>query len=249
MERHPRPTPGAATAESTIPATDLTTIVENAFPEAGDTQDATVLKFKVNADPGIKTIMFDVVFGSDEFSEFSNSRLRRHRCDPGQRQERGLLRRRQRRSRSASSTTISATSRTMRQWPHCHRVRRYQQQADRDRQGQGRRQRDQDRDRRHWRCHLRLGHLRRESPRQHQDLEGILNEIAGTAGADKLKAVRASTISSFGGVAPTSSSPIPGSTSFMATSQEAGSGGTGKAADLTRSPPPRSSRTRSSSSR
>jgi hypothetical protein len=52
---------------------DLTDIVENAFPGAGATQDATVLKFKVNADPGIKTIVFDVVFGSDEFSEFSST--------------------------------------------------------------------------------------------------------------------------------------------------------------------------------
>jgi hypothetical protein len=52
---------------------DLTTIVQNAFSGAGATQDATILKFKVNAAPGIKTIVFDVVFGSDEYSEFSNS--------------------------------------------------------------------------------------------------------------------------------------------------------------------------------
>ncbi len=55
--------------------TDLTAIVENAFPGAGATQDATVLKFKVNADPGIKTIVFDVVFGSDEFSEWSSTQF------------------------------------------------------------------------------------------------------------------------------------------------------------------------------
>ena len=52
---------------------DLQNIVDAAFPGAGNTQDAAVLKFKVNADPGIKTIIFDVVFGSDEFPEFSNS--------------------------------------------------------------------------------------------------------------------------------------------------------------------------------
>lgn len=52
---------------------DLTDIVEHAFPGAGETQDATVLNFKINADPGIKTVIFDVVFGSDEYSEFSNT--------------------------------------------------------------------------------------------------------------------------------------------------------------------------------
>lgn len=52
---------------------DLSTIVENAFSGAGLTQDKAVLEFKINADPGIKTVAFDVVFGSDEYPEFSNS--------------------------------------------------------------------------------------------------------------------------------------------------------------------------------
>jgi hypothetical protein len=53
--------------------TDLQGIVDAAFSGAGDTQDAAVLQFKINADPGIKTVIFDVVFGSDEFPEYSNS--------------------------------------------------------------------------------------------------------------------------------------------------------------------------------
>jgi hypothetical protein len=52
---------------------DLTDIVETAFPSAGETRDAAVLTFRINADPGIKTVIFDVVFASDEFSEFSSS--------------------------------------------------------------------------------------------------------------------------------------------------------------------------------
>ncbi|HET7714806.1 MAG TPA: choice-of-anchor L domain-containing protein [Bauldia sp.] len=52
---------------------DLTSIVQTAFPGAGETQDATVLSFKVNVAAGIKTIVFDVVFGSDEYSEWSDS--------------------------------------------------------------------------------------------------------------------------------------------------------------------------------
>ena len=54
---------------------DLTSIVENAFPTAGATQDATVLSFKVNAAAGVKSVVFDVVFGSDEYSEFSDSQF------------------------------------------------------------------------------------------------------------------------------------------------------------------------------
>ena len=54
---------------------DLTSIVQTAFPGAGATQDATVLSFKVNAAPGVKSIAFDVVFGSDEYSEFSSTQF------------------------------------------------------------------------------------------------------------------------------------------------------------------------------
>jgi len=52
---------------------DLQAIINGAFPSAGVTQDASVLTFKVNAAAGVKTIMFDVVFGSDEYPEFSSS--------------------------------------------------------------------------------------------------------------------------------------------------------------------------------
>ncbi len=52
---------------------DLDTIVHKALPGAGDTHDASILDFKVNADPGVKSIIFDVVFGSDEFPEWSNT--------------------------------------------------------------------------------------------------------------------------------------------------------------------------------
>lgn len=51
----------------------LTTIVQSAFPGAGETRDASVLTFKVNAEAGVKTVMFDIVFGSDEFPEWSSS--------------------------------------------------------------------------------------------------------------------------------------------------------------------------------
>lgn len=52
---------------------DLQAIIDGAFASAGVTQDASVLTFKVNAAAGVKTIVFDVVFGSDEYPEFSNS--------------------------------------------------------------------------------------------------------------------------------------------------------------------------------
>lgn len=52
---------------------DLQAIINGAFDSAGVTQDASVLTFKVNADKGVKTIMFDIVFGSDEYPEWSNS--------------------------------------------------------------------------------------------------------------------------------------------------------------------------------
>lgn len=52
---------------------DLSDIVENAFPSAGVTQDASVLEFKVNAEAGVKTVIFDIVFGSDEYPEWSNT--------------------------------------------------------------------------------------------------------------------------------------------------------------------------------
>ena len=52
---------------------DLSQIIENAFPSAGVTQDKSVLEFKINAAAGVKTVIFDVVFGSEEYPEWANS--------------------------------------------------------------------------------------------------------------------------------------------------------------------------------
>ena len=53
---------------------DLQTIANNAFPGAGETNDANTLEFSfVIEDPEINSITFDLVFGSDEFPEFSDS--------------------------------------------------------------------------------------------------------------------------------------------------------------------------------
>lgn len=53
---------------------DLNTSVHAAFPQAGDVQDATVLEFQFSvADPALNNIKFDLIFGSDEFPEFSNT--------------------------------------------------------------------------------------------------------------------------------------------------------------------------------
>ncbi len=53
--------------------TQLDTEVQNAFPGAGFTRDASVLEFQIMAAAGVKSVSFDVVFGSDEFPEFSNT--------------------------------------------------------------------------------------------------------------------------------------------------------------------------------
>jgi len=54
--------------------TDLNISVKSAFPDAGEVQDATVLEFQFNVtDPSLTNIKFDLIFGSDEFPEFSNS--------------------------------------------------------------------------------------------------------------------------------------------------------------------------------
>ncbi|MCB1986541.1 MAG: choice-of-anchor L domain-containing protein [Burkholderiales bacterium] len=53
---------------------DLNTSVQAAFPQAGEVQDATVLEFQFNVeDPALNNIKFDLIFGSDEFPEFSNT--------------------------------------------------------------------------------------------------------------------------------------------------------------------------------
>ena len=54
---------------------DLGAIIQNAFSTAGVTADASVLEFKINVDPGVKTVVFEVIFGSDEFPEWSNTKF------------------------------------------------------------------------------------------------------------------------------------------------------------------------------
>lgn len=60
---------------NTLGDSDLGAIVQKAFSGAGVTADAAVLEFKINVDPGVKSVMFDVVFGSDEFPEWSNTKF------------------------------------------------------------------------------------------------------------------------------------------------------------------------------
>jgi len=53
---------------------DLLDVVQAAFPAAGATQDASVLQFDIFIDdPDVDGIRFDIIFGSEEYSEFSNS--------------------------------------------------------------------------------------------------------------------------------------------------------------------------------
>lgn len=53
---------------------DLTDVVEVAFPGAGGTYDANVIEFVVNVDnPEVEGISFDLVFGSDEYPEYVES--------------------------------------------------------------------------------------------------------------------------------------------------------------------------------
>jgi hypothetical protein len=59
----------ATTGESDLQAT-----VNGAFTGAGDVQDVTLLQFTINVtDPAATGLRFDVVFGSDEYPEFSNT--------------------------------------------------------------------------------------------------------------------------------------------------------------------------------
>jgi len=52
----------------------LTSTVQAAFSGAGSTFDASIIQFNVNiSDPTIDGIRFDLIFGSDEFPEYSNS--------------------------------------------------------------------------------------------------------------------------------------------------------------------------------
>lgn len=52
----------------------LTSIVEAVFPQAPTANDATFVEFKIDVtDPSVKTVSFDVLFGSEEFPEFVDS--------------------------------------------------------------------------------------------------------------------------------------------------------------------------------
>lgn len=54
--------------------TDLTNIIHSVFNPALNTENATTLQFDINVtDPTQKFVAVDLVFGSDEFPEFSNS--------------------------------------------------------------------------------------------------------------------------------------------------------------------------------
>jgi len=53
---------------------DLSTVASSAFGGAGDTEDASILEFDLAVtDADIDGLSFDLVFGSDEFPEFSDS--------------------------------------------------------------------------------------------------------------------------------------------------------------------------------
>ena len=53
---------------------DLQATVDFAFPNAGSVKDVTYLEFQINVtDETVKGISFDVVFGSEEYPEFSGS--------------------------------------------------------------------------------------------------------------------------------------------------------------------------------
>ncbi|MGF6861521.1 hypothetical protein ABIE69_002093 [Rhodobacteraceae bacterium MBR-64] len=66
---------GFSVSRSTAGDADLDAAAEAAFGGAGTTRDAAVVEFTFQNAPslGFDTVSFDVVFGSDEFPEFSNS--------------------------------------------------------------------------------------------------------------------------------------------------------------------------------
>lgn len=54
--------------------TDLDDVIDFAFSGAGASQDATILTFQVDVtDPSIVSLSFDLMFGSDEYPEYSSS--------------------------------------------------------------------------------------------------------------------------------------------------------------------------------
>ncbi|MFC2992548.1 choice-of-anchor L domain-containing protein [Halomonas tibetensis] len=64
---------GFTVAHGTAGDAELDDVVQTAFPGAGATEDASVLEFDVFVDPDVDGIRFDIVFGSEEYPEFSNS--------------------------------------------------------------------------------------------------------------------------------------------------------------------------------
>ncbi|MEM7213837.1 MAG: choice-of-anchor L domain-containing protein, partial [Pseudomonadota bacterium] len=53
---------------------DLDAVATSAFAGAGATEDAAIVEFTLNIDdPDVDGVAFDIVFGSDEFPEFSNT--------------------------------------------------------------------------------------------------------------------------------------------------------------------------------
>jgi hypothetical protein len=65
---------GFSVTHNTLGDADLGQVATNAFGGAGETNDAAVLEFDLFLDdPKVDGLRFDIVFGSDEYPEFSNS--------------------------------------------------------------------------------------------------------------------------------------------------------------------------------
>ena len=66
--------PGFGLSNGLLGDTDLTNVIHSVFNPALNTQNATTLQFDINVtDPNQKFVAVDLVFGSDEFPEYSNS--------------------------------------------------------------------------------------------------------------------------------------------------------------------------------
>jgi hypothetical protein len=64
--------PGFTVVHGTTGDSDLDVVGQEAFPDAGQTQDASILEFRLFVDDPSQ-LSFDLVFGSDEYPEFANS--------------------------------------------------------------------------------------------------------------------------------------------------------------------------------
>ncbi len=65
--------PGFGKANNTPGDAQLSQIVTDAFPGDSLTFDANAIAFKIKVDKGIKSVIFDVVFGSEEFPNYVNN--------------------------------------------------------------------------------------------------------------------------------------------------------------------------------